>query len=320
MDFVTKEEYEHILSSFLADIDFEMPSWGYDHSLEQPVMEYFRGQPWEHHLREKAVGMAKWMSTGLGMCYPFVDKEGQVSIAIFATYVLFIDDIAPQHSDTLREFQQQVIRNQPQKSAILQSLLDFLPSIEKLFGPYASAMITKSTIEFVYGCYLENKYDGIVTPPSGAHNFPAYFRQKTGYAEPHAHFAFPQALYPEEQALHKYLPIISDLCDLINYGNDILSFYKETIVGPERLNFICNYSNVYGISVAESLRLTCSSVTQNICRIQKVLSVDPEMSNTTSQFIHGYIAWYINQDRYKLSDLRITSKKGVKIQRTERVL
>jgi hypothetical protein len=49
--------------------------------------------------------MARWASTGLGMCYPFVDKEGQIAIGIFATYVLFTGDV-PQLADVFGEFPQ----------------------------------------------------------------------------------------------------------------------------------------------------------------------------------------------------------------------
>lgn len=316
MVYISKEEYADILSHFLKDIDFEMPSWGYDHSLEQPVVEYFQTQKWEPHSKKKAVVMAQWMSTGLGMCYPFVNRESQIAIGIFAVYVLLIDDLAPHMSDALSEFQERLITNRKQKSDILQSLVNFLPTIGRFFGSYANAMITKSTIVFVYGCLLEQQYSDKSVAPPEAYSFPSYFRQKTGYAEPHAHFAFPQELYTEEACLKKYLPIIPDLCDFINYVNDVLSFYKESMVGSEKTNFICNYSNVHDISIQDALRRTCSFVVENARRIRKILAAYPEMLDTTNQFMRGYVAWYINQSRYRLSDFQITDKKGETILRT----
>ncbi|KAJ5872618.1 uncharacterized protein N7529_004971 [Penicillium soppii] len=293
-----------------------MPTAKYDFSLEQPVMAYFESQPWHPHQIQKAVQMGKWMSTGLGLCYPFVSKEAQVAIGIFSTYVLFIDDLSKELQHALLEFETNLICGKPQPCSILQSLVEFLPDIGQYYGPYARGMIAKATIEFINGCLLECYYDGKMVPPIGALNFPSYFRLKTGYAEPHTHFVFPEGIYPEESYLKCYLPILPDLCNFINYGNDILSFYKESMVSNERLNYICNYSKVHGLTISDSLRSVCRETAQNLKNIRAVLSNEPEILKTTEMFVQGYIAWYLNQTRYKLADMVIHGSDGGIIKRT----
>ncbi|KAH8704352.1 isoprenoid synthase domain-containing protein [Phaeosphaeriaceae sp. PMI808] len=308
---VSKEEYGQILSKFLSDIDFYMPPFGYDFSLEGLVMSYFASQPnWPSNLTQKAVGMAKWMSTGLGMCYPFAEKHIQVAYGIHATYVLFIDDIVHELGDALDEFEVRLVSGRPQKSPILQSLVNFLLDNDTYMGPYAASMNTKATIEFVSGCILERDYDGKVIPPVGAKKFPGYFREKTGYTEPYAHFCFPEELFREKDYLHVYMPCIQDLIEFISYANDILSFYKETVVGTERLNYVCNIANTHGLSAADALRLVCKNVTENVLTTRKVLKDYPEMRDTVDVFFRGYVAWYLNQKRYKLTDILINDSKG----------
>ncbi|CZT48377.1 uncharacterized protein RSE6_09062 [Rhynchosporium secalis] len=308
---VSKEEYAEILSKFLSDVDFFMPPQEYDFSLEEPVMEYFAKQPnWPAHLTAKAVYMAKWMSTGLGMCYPFAEKDIQVAYGIHATYVLFIDDIIHELGDSLDEFAARLVTGQPQKSPILQSLVNFLLDNSSYMGPYASAMNTKATIEFISGCMMERDYDGKIVPPVGAKKFPGYFREKTGYTEPYAHFCFPEKTCPEKEYLHVYLPCVMDLIEFISYANDILSFYKETVVGDERLNYICNIANTHGLSASDALKLVCQQVTDNVLTTRKVLKDYPEMLATTDEFFRGYIAWYLNQTRYKLTDIAVKDKQG----------
>ncbi|KAK3208313.1 hypothetical protein GRF29_77g339559 [Pseudopithomyces chartarum] len=308
---VSKEEYGQILSKFLADVDFYMPPFEYDFSLEDPVMAYFARQPnWPTHLTEKAVYMAKWMSTGLGMCYPFAKKDIQVAYGIHATYVLFIDDIIHELGDALDEFEMRLVSGKPQKSPILQSLVDFLLSNNTYMGPYAAAMNTKATIEFICGCIMERDYDGKVIPPFGAKKFPGYFREKTGYTEPYAHFCFPEAMFPEKEFLHVYMPCIQDLIEFISYANDILSFYKESVVGDERLNYVCNVANTHGLNAVDALKKVCAEVTDNVLTTRKVLKNYPEMVDTVDEFFRGYIAWYLNQKRYKLTDIVVKNANG----------
>jgi hypothetical protein len=308
---VSKEEYGKILSKFLKDVDFFMPPQEYDFSLEEPVMNYFASQPnWPPHLTAKAVYMAKWMSTGLGMCYPFAEKDIQVAYGIHATYVLFIDDIIHELGDALDEFEVRLVSGKPQKSPILQSLVHFLLDNNTYMGPYAAAMNTKATIEFICGCIMERDYDGKVEPPVGAKKFPGYFREKTGYTEPYAHFCFPEATCPEKEYLHVYMPCIQDLIEFISYANDILSFYKESIVADERLNYICNIANTHGLSVCDALKLVCEQVTENVLTTRKVLKDHPEMRDTVDEFFRGYIAWYLNQKRYKLTDIEVVDAQG----------
>lgn len=176
-------------------------------------------------------------------------------------------------------------------------------------------MITTSTISFIYWCILEQKYDGKIKVPAGARNFPRFLRGKTGIAEAHVHMMFHEEVYPEKSHLEIFLPIIPDLIDFINYVNDIFSFYKESVIGPERLNFICNLAQAQSKSPLDALRSTCANVVQNVHNVRKVLSRHPQMLNTTEQFLCGYIFLYLFQDRYRLSEMELLDADGKQIRR-----
>ncbi|OBT86261.1 hypothetical protein VE02_05867 [Pseudogymnoascus sp. 03VT05] len=210
-----------------------MPPFDYDFSLEEPVMGHFEVQPWPEAHGNKAIKMAKWMSTGICICYPFADRETQIAYGIYSVYVLLIDDITRELGSSMDRFAVNLVFGSPQESPVLQSLVDWLGGSLDYQGPFAAAMSIKSVIEFIHGCIIERDYDGNIVLPRGAINFPEYFRLKTGIAEPFTHFCFPEALYPESEYLQIYLPALQDICDYINHTNDILSLYKESIVGEE---------------------------------------------------------------------------------------
>lgn len=166
-------------------------------------------------------------------------------------------------------FSANLLVGQSQKSPILQSFQNFLPQICKFFGPYGQAMITKSTIEFLYGCLLEQKYDGKMKAPVGALNFPQYLRIKSSVAEPYAHYVFFTELYPEEKYLESYLPIIPDFCDLINYVNDMFSFCKESRLLRMSGSISCVICLVYTISVSPMLCVWLATKLLPTCGIFK---------------------------------------------------
>lgn len=94
---VSSQEYSSILSSFLHQINFKMPTHAYDLSIQKAAMEYFeRKSNWPAHIRERAVKVTKPLSVGVAMCYQSAPFETRLAYAIHATYVLFIDDIVPE--------------------------------------------------------------------------------------------------------------------------------------------------------------------------------------------------------------------------------
>ncbi|XHG03067.1 hypothetical protein AWENTII_006388 [Aspergillus wentii] len=282
------------------------PSVEYDFTIREPVLEYFSDQPWSPDLNEKAVTLAKAMVTSLNLCWPRVPHDVKIAASIFAIYNTFIEDISGDIQDEIRRFAFNLTAGQRQTSPVLQSLQDFLPGLRMLFGPCAYSVIISGVIHFLNGCLIEQRYDGKLEVPAGAVNFPSYFRQKTGNAEALVQFVFPEETYPEDVYLKQYLLVIPDFCDALNYINDILSFYKESVIGDEQLNYISNVSKVRGISPADALRLTCSSVVQTMGNIRKTLSGNQRMVEDIELSLKGYVQWHLDQPkRYHLGDLEI---------------
>lgn len=308
----SRKELGEILTDFLHSIKFEMPRFDYDFSLEKPVMDHFRIQPWPAAYIEKAVKIAKWTSTGVGYCYPFADKNTRIAYGIHGVYFLLVDDSAEDLGSALDHFTTNLVLGKPQESPILQSLVCWLGESENPInqGPFTADMNIKSTIDNIRGCVLERDYDGKMNPPRGATNFPRYLRAKTGFAETYALFCFPQTLYPESKFLQAYLPAIQDLCEYINYANDIMSFYKESVIGTERLTYIPTFARTHGIDLNDALRKVTANVAEHARNIRVVLADYPELLKTTEEFFQGYIIWYLDQPRYRLGDLVIQMPDG----------
>lgn len=310
----SRKELGKSLSESLCSIDFQMPLHGYDFSLEEAVMDHFRAQPWAEAHVEKAVKMAKGISTDVGFCYPFANKDIQAAYGIRGAYTLLVDDMTKELGPALDHCAMNLVLRRPQESPILQSLANWLGQSPAHQGAFVADTNIKSTIDHISGCIIERDYGSNMMVSRGALNFPPYLRTKTGSAELSAHFCFPETLYPESKFLHVYLPAIQDLYDYINHTNDILSFYKESILGQERLTYIPNFAQAHDLTLTKTFRKIIANVTENVQNIGTVFAESPQLLKTTEEFIQGYGVWYLEQLRYRLGELTIRIADGKRYQ------
>ena len=165
-------------------------------------------------------------------------------------------------------------------------------------------MVIKTTIEFVEGTNVENDFNEFV--PTDAIRFPRYLRIKTGFAETYAHAIFPNDTFPEEQYRKFYLPALPPLCDIIDFTNDILSFYKETIRGTERINYICNVAKSTGRSALQCLQDTIDAVENRVAEMRRILKPHPTLLAHANDYLAAYIGWHIcTTSRYHLNEVKI---------------
>ncbi|KAI1095300.1 isoprenoid synthase domain-containing protein [Rostrohypoxylon terebratum] len=193
-------------------------------------------------------------------------------------------------------------------------MVQFLHTLRGMYGPFICDMITKATLEFFSMCAFEQEYDGTFAASSSTPDFPYYLRFKTGLGEPYALFAFPECMYPEDVFLRTYLPAIPYLVREFNLGNDFLSFYKESIVSDERLNYVHNSSRASRVTPIQALEDVRLSLIDGVQTIREVLAVDPQLQSNLDQMLHGYVMFHFGASRYRLSELGIPEVDEVREQ------
>ncbi|KAI0900626.1 putative trichodiene synthase [Annulohypoxylon nitens] len=309
-----KRKYEDMLRRFLQDISFKALPVRYDPSTESAVVKYLQARDFapdfiQHYMPVVRVGA--WIATST---YPFVPARVQEAIAIFTTLAVIIEDTSEESLMDLKLFQDRLLRNQPQPNQVLESMIQFLYSLRGMYGPFLSDMITKATVEFVSVCAFEQVYDGIFAAASSTPDFPYYLRFKTGLGEAYSFFAFPECMYPEDVFLRTYLPAAPYIVRYFNIGNDFLSFYKESIVSDERLNYVHNCSRASSVTPAQALQDACSSLIDSVRTVREVLAADPQMLNNIDKLFYGYVMFHFGSARYKLSELGISEVDEVREQ------
>lgn len=173
------------------------------------------------------------------------------------------------------------------------------------YGPYASSIFIKSCLDFLSGSYLENeleKDDCISNIPETATAFPRFLRMKAGYGEQYAHQILPEELVKEKEHLKDYIFIIPDLVDIVDYFNDVISFFKESVVGNERTNLISTYAKAHGMETTEALEVFCGKAVEAWERIDRSLK-DEEIKRVVRESVMGYLTFEARLSRYRMMEL-----------------
>ena len=301
---VSRRSYEEVVNGFLRDISFQAPNLEFDTGLKLRVEN-----------RLQCYGVSQKLITEIEPCidtatkissftYPFFSHGILEAIALYATYVIAIDDTTSEILPDLEAYCSQLVSGQSQRHELLRGFTKFLGDKPRLFGKFGGDMIIKGTLEFIAAAVIEHNQKNVHLP-CDAYGYLPFFRAKTGVAEPFAFFCFPEDTDPEDGELGKYICAIPDIMLFLGYVNDLLSFYKEEIKEEDCPGFVQNYVMVHSSTSLHALRQLRHETTKKVRKIRSILASDRIMAKRLDQFVNGYIFYHLCAERYRLDELNI---------------
>ncbi|OJI84677.1 hypothetical protein ASPTUDRAFT_188784 [Aspergillus tubingensis CBS 134.48] len=301
---IAKTDYEDVVNSFLQDISFQPPDMIFDVGLKSRVEN-----------RLESYGISRKFITEIESCiatatkisscsYPYTSPEVLEAIALYATYVISIDDITSNILPDLECYGSQLVLGQSQRHEILRGFTKFLGDQPRVFGAFGGDMIIKGTMEFIASAVIEQNQDSVHLSRD-ASDYLVFFRAKTGVAEPFAFFCFPEDINPEYRDLPKYVSAVPSIMLFLGYVNDLLSFYKEEIKQEDSPGFVQSYAKIHDCTALEALRQLRHETIKEVRKIRSILAKDAAMADRINQFIYGYIFYHLCTERYRLNELNI---------------
>ncbi|TGO10639.1 hypothetical protein BTUL_0129g00210 [Botrytis tulipae] len=300
-DSVSKAQFETIARKLLQDISYKPLIIHQDVDLESNVLEQLMEVARVQHLDLKKIPqIAKFSVQAVPLLYPWHEKTLQKLITMYIAYFYVIDDCIQNLLPNLRSFRQNLLAG-TSNGPVLDGWMKVLAQIVAYYGPFASDFVYSGTFELITMAVFESEIGEEFHCSPHAPNFPGYLRSKIGLLEPFAKYLFPEKVFPEVTCLQHYLPATPDLLELNASLNDVLSFYKESVVSTERNNYVYNYSAARGVTVHKALEDTAASLVECIRRLRLLFSSEPEMLKVVNSYIEGYIAinWL---PRYRLDE------------------
>lgn len=305
-----------VLRQFLADMQFDTtePPIPRNEKLKAAAIAYFEAEGMTPEFFEPVKRMVPMLAAAIEL--PFNDHPFDVKlyITVHSTLLLYIDDCAQripaQTVPELSTFLSSLGGNRAEADFKNPNIALFVrlitQEVPRYFGPISTAAIIKSSIDFLVGCLIEAEFPkGLAGVPETSSRFPHYQRLKSGSSEAYAYFLFPDAVFPEKQYLETYLPAVPDITEHIDMINDVLSFYKESVVGTEQNSFLMNSARIHNVDPVELLKDVAAKQKKLSMDISATLSKRPELRKSFETFVKGYIMWHCSEKRYRLSELGI---------------
>ncbi|GKZ73714.1 terpene cyclase [Aspergillus niger] len=301
---ISKRDYEEVVNGFLRDISFRPPEVKFDVGLKTRVVSRLES----YGISRRFIALIEpciTTATKISSCsYPFTSPEVLEAIALYATYVISIDDITNEILPDLECYGSQLALGQSQRHELLRGFTRFLGDQPRVFGAFGGDMIIKGTMEFIASAVIEQNQDAFQLSRDSS-DYLIYFRAKTGVAEPFAFFCFPEDINPEDRDLQKYVSAIPSIMLFLGYVNDLLSFYKEELKEEDSPGFVQSYAKVHDSTALHALQQLRHETIKEVRKIRRMLSNDVQMAERINQFIYGYIFYHLCTGRYRLTELNI---------------
>lgn len=226
------------------------------------------------------------------------DHAARMWMCLFTAVSTRIDDMMVKGEDMehVYHFNERFVNCQPQGNPILDALDMVLREITCLHSPLVSNLITVSTLNFMSSNCLDNETKDMQTLPQTP-LYPEYSRILSGLVDRYVLFIFPSML-----PIRQYIQCMPDLRTVVNYTNDILSYYKEEIEG-EAANYLSLMATSRALTKQDALHEVIEKTVQAHYNILKCLRPHTEAYNAYVNFFDGYVKFHAALKRYKMKEI-----------------
>ncbi|KAK0220434.1 isoprenoid synthase domain-containing protein [Armillaria fumosa] len=229
---------------------------------------------------------------------------GDMSVKMYATFfhmfMLYLDDLYPRDvnvQEGVNDFTKRFTSSERQPTEILNYFAEFLAETYRIFGKVTADLVVNTALKFLNGLILEVESKN--EPTHQVEEYALYLRQLSGFGEDAAIFVFPREL-----PYNSYIQALPCIRDFINFGNDVLSFYKEECAG-ETHNLISLLAKARGEPKTVTLRYLAEQCIKAYDRGLYMLAQHEEARKAFEDFGRGYLGYHMGTDRYLLSELNL---------------
>ncbi|KAG1883984.1 isoprenoid synthase domain-containing protein [Suillus subluteus] len=242
-----------------------------------------------------------YMAVGVAMFNTYVylpDRATRMWICLFTVLVTCIDDMMDKGEDLVHvhNFYERFVSNQSQGNPVLSALDALLRDIVHHYPSPVSNLIVASAFDFISSIMLDNETKDMQISAE-AQSYPNYMRLLSGVQTAYSLFIFPSTLSPRE-----YVQCMPDLAIVINYANDILSFYKEEIEG-DTTNYLSRVAASRALTKQDVLHEIVEKTVQAHHNILECLRPYTEACDAYISFFDGYVKFHAALKRYKMEEI-----------------
>lgn len=115
---------------------------------------------------------------------------------------------------------------------------------------------------------------------------------------------WPKDKFDEQKLFREITSAVAQMENWMVWVNDLLSFYKEFDEPRDQTSLVNNYAASFGISLEEALE---KLIQETLLSSKQMMAVfvdkDPQLKETITLFMHGYVTWHLCDARYRMSEV-----------------
>ncbi|PYI23962.1 terpenoid synthase [Aspergillus violaceofuscus CBS 115571] len=240
--------------------------------------------------------------------YPLHSWDLKILTALYTTAFISLDDQILDMRHDVQLFRTRLLRGEPQPQGPLALFAKTLTRMEPHYGTLTMDLLVASTVESIASHGLESS-GHVYHPDRISDDFPRYFRWMTGFAQPYGLFLPARHLFPAEpiEAIEALmLGVMPEMAQLANGINDVLSFYKESVVGTERANFIYMSAAKRGVSPLAMLENFSRELFTSYEAVMGRLEVNLQLREVFRRWVKGETRLQFIDPRYRLMEVDLS--------------
>ena len=216
---VTQNVTEEILQTRLGKVGFDLqqPVRPFHTKLHAELKDYVISQDLQEHQLIRIWRLLPACTSAADTWYPHASHQLKRYVALFTTFILYVDDKVEQEPEVMIPDLQRVssqafngLQTIKCDDSVLTLWLELVATeTGNFYGPYSTGVITKGFVDFILGNTIEADFAAdMKLPAKFGQRASKFLRDKTGAGEVFAHFIFPGHLVEETGSLLSYAPFI----------------------------------------------------------------------------------------------------------------
>ncbi|KAK0197842.1 isoprenoid synthase domain-containing protein [Armillaria mellea] len=245
-----------------------------------------------------------YLTVGLNIAasayHHLANDDVKIYIAFFTAFATYLDDTYPDDPDTLAgvaDFTRHFASLEKHPIKMLENFANILAEAPRLFGEVAADFIVQGGLRYITALILEIRSKS--EPTHKVDRYALFLRDLSGMPEAYTMFIFPKDL-----PYNLYFQALPLICEVVNFMNDITSFYKEECEN-ETHNLISLLAGARGEPKCETLCYLVDRCIQAHERTLCILSPHEGVCSSYENFVKGYLAFHLGAKRYRLSELSL---------------
>nr|AVL27451.1 terpine synthase-like protein MTPSL6 [Anthoceros punctatus] len=275
-----------------------------------------------------------YIKSGAGfghLVYSFHPVDLQAKIGHFTALGLMADDLATNLTGAARESYLEDMRlfqmkfTNPEGYArlypgrgnlhqVLENFNVYLKTDQNPFFPTElrlHSLMIKSVFDFMEANLQEQHYERHpIEYTADMSQLPRFLRYKSGVSEVFSHFVILQtsssgsASQDEHFFYNELYPMVPELIDFIDFGNDVLSFYKEVQEGEDSISIV-THSRIHNLPLLQSLQERMEAVIHSRTRLMALAdrTGSDAIKDRIVRFFQGFMSCHIVDKRYRLDEV-----------------